>query len=393
MGGDLDNSAFTVIDRRAEYLINSQAGGKTGLRIRQLSELPQAVIDCTFDLITHLSISVDNVASESQTLGGQSESKSYISKEEINAEAFSIIHSYLYPIEIEGYSILYKGVTPWDMSHSADKYALLIDTMIELSKEIDEKLSTMSEAKKLFSNALIGAKTGRAVRVDDISPLKRTVDIDVDSDEVSPSTFDVYEYGKNLLPTHSVEETEIAGVNIKVNADGTIQVKGKATRQVRFTVANEVKMLRGQQYTLSSGYDTLSWGLDIFFYKGSTQSEVWQNLGSNTSGYVTSVFPDDIETMNVLINISNGAVVDHTLTLQVEAENKATEYETYRNPILHRPTEYGKLSDINVEESTTFVVYQTDVLLTVKYNRDINKAFAELEENLTNAILASGGNV
>lgn len=378
MGGDLDNSAFIVYERKAERLIDSQAGGKTGLRIKKLSELPQEVVDCTFDLIAYFVAHTETVASESQSLGGQSESKTYLAKDEVDEGANKIIEMYLLGIKVGGYSVIYKGVSPWDMSHSA---------------ETDEKLDIMSKAKKLFSNALIGTKTGRAVRVDDISPLKRTVDIDVDSDEVSPSTFDVYEYGKNLLPTHPVEETEIAGVNINVNADGTIQVKGKATRQVRFTVAKEVEMLRGQQYTLSSGYDTLSWGLDIFFYKGSTQREVWQNLGSNTSGYVTSVFPDDIGTMNVLINISEGAEVDHTLKLQVEAENKVTKYEKYKKPILHRPTEYGKLSDINVEESATFVVYQTDVLLTVKYNRDINKAFAELEEKLTNAILASGGNV
>lgn len=394
MGGDLDNSAFIVIDRRAEYLINSQAGGKTGLRIRQLSELPQAVIDCTFDLITHLSTSADNIESESQTLGGQSESKSYISKEEINAEAFSIIHSYLYPIKFEGYSILYKGCTPWDMDCTADKYTLLIDTMIELSKEIDEKLSTMSEAKKTFCNALIGTETGRAVRVDDISPLKQTVDIDVDSGTVSPSTLYVYEYGKNLLPAPAARETEIAGVNIKINSDGTIQLKGKASRQVRLAVAQNVEMLKGQQYTLSSGYDTFQWGLDIYFYKGDTQSEVWESIGFNTgSGYITAVFPDDVSKMNVLINISPGATVDHILKLQVETGKKATEYEIYREPILHKPTEYGKLSNINVEKSTTFIIYDVDTLLTVKYNRDINKAFAEIEENLTNAILATGGNV
>lgn len=114
MGGTLDNSAFTALDRKAEYLINAQAGGKTGERIGKLTELPQAVIDCTFDLITHLSAnSFDGsiVASESQSLGGQSESYSYsvLSKEQADSEAEDIIFTYLYPVKIDGVSILHRG--------------------------------------------------------------------------------------------------------------------------------------------------------------------------------------------------------------------------------------------------------------------------------------------
>lgn len=115
MGGTLDNSAFTALDRKAEYLINSQAGGKTGERIGKLTELPQAVIDCTFDLITHLSANAfdgSTVASESQSLGGQSESYSYsvLSKEQADSEVEDIIFTYLYPVKIDGVSILHRGV-------------------------------------------------------------------------------------------------------------------------------------------------------------------------------------------------------------------------------------------------------------------------------------------
>ena len=114
MGGDLDNSAFTALNRKAEYLINSQAGGKAGERIGKLTELPQAVIDCTFDLITHLSANAFDgsvVASESQSLGGQSESYSYsvLSKEQADSETEGIIFTYLYPVKIDGVSILHRG--------------------------------------------------------------------------------------------------------------------------------------------------------------------------------------------------------------------------------------------------------------------------------------------
>ena len=114
MGGTLDNSAFSAINRKAEYLINGQAGGKTGERIGKLTELPQAVIDCTFDLIQHLSANAfdgSTVASESQSLGGQSESYSYsvLSKEQADSETEDIIFTYLFPVKIDGVSILHRG--------------------------------------------------------------------------------------------------------------------------------------------------------------------------------------------------------------------------------------------------------------------------------------------
>ena len=41
MGGTLDNSAFNTAERKAEYLVNSQAGGKTGERLSEFETLPQ----------------------------------------------------------------------------------------------------------------------------------------------------------------------------------------------------------------------------------------------------------------------------------------------------------------------------------------------------------------
>lgn len=114
MGGTLDETAFNTLNRRAQRLINAQAGGKTGERIGKLAELPQAVLDCVFDLIAHLSensFGGQTVQSESQSLGVQSESYTYarLTKDETDAETESIIFDYLYPVKIDGVSILYRG--------------------------------------------------------------------------------------------------------------------------------------------------------------------------------------------------------------------------------------------------------------------------------------------
>ena len=112
MGGTLDNSAFTTAERKAEYLVNSQAGGKTGERLSEFATLPQAVKDCVFELVNHLTeYGGKMVASESQSLGGQSESVSYVtvSAQEAQEAALDIIYMYLYPLKQNGVSVLYGG--------------------------------------------------------------------------------------------------------------------------------------------------------------------------------------------------------------------------------------------------------------------------------------------
>ena len=121
MGGTLDNSDFTLWERKAEYEINAQAAGNTGKRIKKLSELsglPQSVKDCTFDLIQFLSANVsDNktVTSESQSSGGVSESYSYkvLDNDQIQAETESIIYNTFFGGGIG--DLLYRGLTADDV--------------------------------------------------------------------------------------------------------------------------------------------------------------------------------------------------------------------------------------------------------------------------------------
>lgn len=113
MGGALDSSAFSAAERRAEYLINAQAGGQTGNRLRKLPEVPQAVKDCVFELAGYLSAAPapgKQVASESQSQGGASESYSYVTvtEEELAAKYETVIEDYFRGGGIG--NLLYRGV-------------------------------------------------------------------------------------------------------------------------------------------------------------------------------------------------------------------------------------------------------------------------------------------
>lgn len=114
MGGTLDNAAFSSAERKADCMINAQCGGRTGERISKLEEIPQAVKDCVYELITlssAYSSGDKQIASESQSQGGASESYSYVTKkaEEIQTEQRNIIEAYLNSVFYKGVSLLYRG--------------------------------------------------------------------------------------------------------------------------------------------------------------------------------------------------------------------------------------------------------------------------------------------
>ena len=110
MGGTLESTAFTAAARKAEYYINSQSAGRTGQRLSVLVCVPQAVKDCVFALIQlDDEVSKSQIASESQSQGGVSESCSYVTKteDELSAERQDIINSCFYGGGIG--NLLYRG--------------------------------------------------------------------------------------------------------------------------------------------------------------------------------------------------------------------------------------------------------------------------------------------
>lgn len=81
MGGVIEPAVFVSLERKARYLINSQAGGRTGIRIAELTEVPECVKECVFELVDmYASTNDKQIAGESRSQGGVSESVSYSTK-------------------------------------------------------------------------------------------------------------------------------------------------------------------------------------------------------------------------------------------------------------------------------------------------------------------------
>lgn len=76
--------------------------------------------------------------------------------------------------------------------------------------------------------------------------------------------------------------------------------------------------------------------------------------------------------------------------MQLELGTTATEYEPYITPTEYTPTADGVVNGVtSLYPNTTFMTDTDGVLIDCEYNRDINKAFAELQQ----AIISLGGNV
>lgn len=254
----------------------------------------------------------------------------------------------------------------------------------------------------LFSNALKGKKSGGIVAMSDISPVEHTLGVRVRSKNLIPFPYKSLRgvLGKGSSDTHN-------GITYTVNDDGSITMNGTATGASIF-------------YLNSSAY---SWKLQPgkyvfdkvanskYYYAVTLKDDVTGSTTELTNNYDhkgrTIELANETTVSTYRISIAQGTTVSNlTVYPQIEAGTVPTEYSPYVPDISavkmkkyadepDAAIEYPVNADGTVDGVTS--IYPTTTLATdtagavidVEYNRDINKAFAELY----NAIISLGGNV
>ena len=126
---------------------------------------------------------------------------------------------------------------------------------------------------------------------------------------------------------------------------------------------------------------------DFPYIKTATISSVDANSSANSFSITV---PNDLEHEDLYIRIytqsaSNEGEYSIYTDFQVEIGESATGYEPYIEPIEYERGEVIK----SIYPSTTLTTDTPGAIIEVDYNRDINKAFAELQQ----AIISLGGNV
>ena len=192
--------------------------------------------------------------------------------------------------------------------------------------------------------------------------------------------------GKNLIPYPYVSPngTVINGITWTYTSDGTLIADGTATENSNFVIVNvnNAISVAGQKVILSGCPD--NGGLNkygIYYYDTVTsQFDYGEGVAFIPNGVVT-----------ITARVYKGETVTNIMFKpQLEFGAIATAYEPYKTPTEYTPTADGTVSGVTSLYPTTTLMTDTEgTIIDAEYNRDINKAFAELQQ----AIISLGGNV
>ena len=203
----------------------------------------------------------------------------------------------------------------------------------------------------------------------------------------------VSKYGKNFIDIDS-----IANDIVKKNPttceitdfDGKRCLKLGTTSTIKYTIQTLIPLYGLQLKVYSTGYSASFMSYtkkdtetSVYYISVSAENE-WVNITRyylRASQYYTEIqFYKEDKSKPIYIDLDS---------VMLEASQTATEYEPYKGSE-YIPSADGTVNGVTSLYPNTTLMTDTDgVLIDCEYNRDINKAFAELQA----AIISLGGNV
>ena len=282
--------------------------------------------------------------------------------------------------------------------------AKAVKDYIELNRaKVDAQMSAISEnavQNKVISenvvNALRCSASGNPIKISDVSPIEHQIKV-----SVSEGGATVKRRGKNLFDYKSwVEYCNNEGGQ---GGSETVEYLGEECFSYLnyYKTTDAVFVLDGvkenTQYTITFEYsfyydnkELYSMPSFVVVYTDGTRTII-SNQAYSSKFTTISYKTDANKTLYglKLVGFSSGATVYVKKNMQIEEGNVSTEPALYVEPTEHVADENGNVEGITSAYPTTILTSDDGVIVTAQYNRDINKAFAEMQ----NAILSLGGNV
>lgn len=247
-------------------------------------------------------------------------------------------------------------------------FSIATETLISISINVESGKTVVNELYKPMLTIGAVATDEHTPYIPDISAVK------------------VKKLGKNLIPYPYANTTRTEnGVTFTDNGDGSITINGTPTTDTGFmlrSAANPIVLdagsyrmgINADKQTNASAYASTASGLTI-----SSNANVATNITERTSTTYISIIAKGGTTYD-----------DVTVSPQLEIGTAATEHEPYIEPVEYAVNEDGTVDGVtSIYPTTTLLTDTAGAVIDVEYNRDINKAFAELY----NAIISLGGNV
>ena len=263
----------------------------------------------------------------------------------------------------------------------------------DITYRLDERTYNLGEEvaqiRATASNALLGEYFGREVWLDDIIPTPNTVKVTLESKNLVPTVYKSAARGQS---------TTIAGITFTVNDDGSVTMNGKnnGNDNSSFFLVNSTT----QPLVLKKGTYIGGVGVDGLYLTGLVQE---------TGKYVYFSTPYTVEKDTTLrylyFGVSKGSSREFNGETVYPMLMRGTVCEDYCMPapegdatsftcgdyeLVHPDAVVGGTYTFsNVEKGAHVVIDAEHMIFHVEYNRDINMAFAELQQ----AIISLGGNV
>lgn len=233
-----------------------------------------------------------------------------------------------------------------------------------------------SSIKNEVSNALKGSASGEVVALKDVSPLEHILKVKISGVD-NPEAVKLLVSEANLLSldkfSWSTNCTLSNGVVTQINADTNTSPTFKIAGNGYAELARSGVISRGRlalEFVCTEQTDNLYFGVH-----GNAEDTALYFAGVNLRAG-TYTFSCEIT------NATQGAI--SWKDMQIEGGG-LSDYKPYKEPI-----EYAQGEDIkSISPCTTIMTDTKGAVVEVEYNRDLNKAFAELYQ----AIISLGGNV
>lgn len=250
---------------------------------------------------------------------------------------------------------------------------------IEATADAEIAVEYNLDTHQAVANALKASKMGRAIRIDDYSPLVSSLTV-----AALLSSDPVLKYGKNLLNC-SREHTGY-GVTIAKGEDGSLILNGTANETFQLLLADAVDLRHNAEYVLSGGSenDGVVLGLNYLDASGNVQTKranepfKWAE-GNTWRGYDS-----------VALTIKKGSTfTDYKVRPQIELGTTPTDFEAFKEPISYNPTEeIGGQPAVYIPVSGEVVTLQAaspGTFVVAAYSQDLGKVISNLQERLAAA--------
>lgn len=255
-----------------------------------------------------------------------------------------------------------------------------------------------SSIKNEVANALKGSASGSVVAMTDISPLEHELEVKVSRKNLIPypdvSTVEVKRYGKNML-----DFSKAVNGAFTDNGDGTYTIRKNGNSRFSAIFPFYIPSPQNNEpYTaVNISADIVDTNIEtpmVFMRTFKVPDTTSQNLASASFDFSEkgSVF-GFFETYYADVYLSHDANDGGYITFkhpQITLSYDRLPYEPYIEPTTYPVEADGTVKGIkSLYPITTIMTDTKGAVVEVEYNRDLNKAFAELYQ----AIISLGGNV